>query len=347
MIGQFTGWYFPEGQSARRQATVCVAEDGATRIELSEPEETIDLAWRDFKISSRVGRTPRRLTLPDGGIIETTDNDAVDAIERQIKGLTRGAVAHNLERLTLYTAVFVVAFGVSLYAFFKWGVPYAAEQTAHALPANLMNSTGQQTLEFLDDSYFQPSDLKADRRAELRAHFDELIAASDLPAGCCTLLFRKSNALGANAFALPDGTVVMLDGMVRLATDDRQLIGVLAHELGHVDRRHVMQSVLQSAVITLAVMFVAGDLSEMAELALTVPAMLVQTGYSRDFEREADDFGASLMHKVGHDPKHLADLFALLKKQCGKRCDGDPGWLSTHPGSDERIKRLNEKSSSY
>ncbi len=347
MIGQFTGWYFPEGQSARRPATVTVVEDGGTKIDLEDPPQSLDLNWRDFKISSRVGRTPRRLTLPDGAIIETPDNDAVDSIERQLKGLTRGAVAHNIERLTLYTGIFVIAFGVSLFAFFRWGVPYAAEQVAHTLPPNLMNSTGKQTLQLLDDAYFQPSDLKRDRRAELRAYFDELIAASDLPANCCTLLFRKSQALGANAFALPDGTVVMLDGMVRLATDDRQLIGVLAHELGHVDRRHIMQSVLQGAVITLAIVFVAGDLSEMAELALTVPALLVQTGYSRDFEREADTYGADLMSKLGHDPKHLADLFALLQKQCGASCDGEPGWLSTHPGSEERIKRLREKSSSH
>ena len=347
MIGEFTGWYFPEGQSVRRPVTVSVAEDGATRIDLEDPEEVLDLDWPDINVSSRVGRTPRRLTLPNGAIVETMDNDAIDTIERRLKGLTRGALAHNLERLTLYTGVFVVAFGISLFAFFRWGVPYAAEQTAHALPANLLNSTGKQTLELMDGAYFKPSDLKSDRRAELRTYFNALKEASDLPANCCALLFRKSRAGMANAYALPDGTVVMLDGMVRLATDDRQLIGVLAHELGHVEHRHIMQSVLQSAVITLAVVFVAGDLSEMAELALTIPAMLVQTGYSRDFEREADDYGADLMHKLGHDPKHLADLFALLQKQCGELCDSDPGWLSTHPALDERIERLREKSSSH
>lgn len=342
MIGTFQGWYFPAGQSARRAATVSVTAAGATTIALESPTETISIDWKDIRISSRIGNTPRRLTLPDRSVVETSDNDTVDVIERHVKGITRGAIAHNLERLTLYTAIFVVFFGITVFSFFRWGVPYAAEQVAFALSPNLLDSTGKQTLALMDDIYFRPSDLKSERRAELRGHFEDLIGVSGLPTDCCTLLFRKSRALGANAFALPDGSVVLLDGMVNLATDERQLIGVLAHELGHVEERHVLRSVLQGAVVTLTIVIVAGDLSEMAELVLTVPTLLIQTGYSRNFEREADDHGADLMLKLGHDPKHLADLFELLEKACGKACKGEPGWLSTHPSSEERVKRLNE-----
>ncbi len=340
MIGAFEGWYFAAGQSARRPASVTVDAKGHVQVRLQAPEESLSLDWKDFRISSRIGRTPRRLTLQDGAVIETNDNDAVDGIERQLKGITRGAIAHNLERLTLYTGIFVIAFGVTVYAFFTWGVPYAAKQVAYTLPPGILDTTGEQTLELMDEYYFSPSDLKSARRAELRTHFDELVQTAGLPADCCRLLFRKSEALGANAFALPDGSVILLDDIIDLATDERQLIGVMAHELGHVEERHVMRSLLQGAVITLAVVFVAGDLSGLAELVLTIPAMLVQTGYSRDFEREADDYGAALMTKLGHDPKHLADLFVLLAKSCGDACGSDPGWLSTHPSSEERVKRL-------
>ena len=49
-----------------------------------------------------------------------------------------------------------------------------------------------------------------------------------------TLVFRKSDAIGANAMALPSGTIVVTDGLVTLAEDDREILGVLAHEAGHV-----------------------------------------------------------------------------------------------------------------
>jgi predicted Zn-dependent protease len=148
------------------------------------------------------------------------------------------------------------------------------------------------------------------------------------------LEFRASPAFGPNAFALPSGIIVMTDELVRSARHEQEVLGVLAHELGHVRHRHVMRHLLESSAIAMIVAGVTGDVASATSLAAAAPALLLNARFSRDFEREADRFAIDLMREGGLDPRYLARILSRLEEEHGS--GGIPTFLSTHPGTRER-----------
>jgi Zn-dependent protease with chaperone function len=108
------------------------------------------------------------------------------------------------------------------------------------------------------------------------------------------LKFRGGGKIGANAFALPGGFVVLTDELVALAETDLEIIAVLMHELGHVEMRHTLRQTLQGALPGLLLAAMTGDVDS---LASGLPAALMQLRYSRQMETEADAYAlASLRH---------------------------------------------------
>ncbi|MFX6702058.1 M48 family metallopeptidase, partial [Acinetobacter baumannii] len=100
---------------------------------------------------------------------------------------------------------------------------------------------------FLDQHVLAPSKLDAQRAKGITSRFRALTAPmADAPD--YQIVFRKSR-IGPNAFALPSGQIVVTDEIVQLLDDDDALMGVLAHELGHVHRRDLMRRLIQSSAI--------------------------------------------------------------------------------------------------
>lgn len=197
---------------------------------------------------------------------------------------------------------------------------------------------GDQSLVWLDDSdWFKPSGLDQSMQDRLRRKFAEL--SVDLPyAQYYRLEFRESGYIGANAFAMPGGTIVITDDMVKLAETDEEVLAVLAHEIGHVELRHVMRQVLQGSAVAVAAATLAGDAATLSAAVTGLPAVLAQAKYSRDFETEADDFAFQLLHKHAMSPEAFATVMERLESECG--CEpGALDFLSTHPVTSERIKR--------
>jgi predicted Zn-dependent protease len=173
------------------------------------------------------------------------------------------------------------------------------------------------------------------------------VAGTDGDAAGYRLEFRSSEALGANAFALPGGTVLLTDGMVELARSDDELAAVMAHEIGHVRQRHVMRHVLQNSVTALIVATLTGDVTSITSLAATLPTAVVDATFSRQFEREADDAAVAWLKSANVDPRRYAELLARLQAQLDTR-SGDAfkekspvhNYLSNHPETGERIRRI-------
>ena len=147
------------------------------------------------------------------------------------------------------------------------------------------------------------------------------------------LEFRKSPAVGPNAFALPGGTVVLLDELVAAARHDDEIAAVLAHEIGHLVEQHTMRHVLQTSGAGVIVAAVIGDVLSLSSYAAAVPAFLLDAGYSRAFEREADDFGLGLLDRAGIDRGHFVRFLTRMEQE---HPSGVPGFLSTHPRAEER-----------
>lgn len=139
-----------------------------------------------------------------------------------------------------------------------------------------------------------------------------------------------------NAFAIPGGVVVVHSGLIAAAKTPEELAGVLAHEVQHVERRHSLKGMAQSLGLSAAMALVTGDIGTAGAIA----SQLSQLKYSRDHEREADARGVKALKAAQIAPQGMLSLFETLQKQAGSL--KPPALLSSHPGTDERIARIQQ-----
>ena len=224
----------------------------------------------------------------------------------------------------------VVAVGV------HWGIPFLAKRLAEALPDALAYDLGKSTLGILDRTVLKPSSLPEQRRADLRQEFSGMARA--YPKLPLSLEFRRG--MGANAFALPDGTVVVTDGLCELAKDDRQVMAVLAHEIGHIHHRHSLRIALESSSVAILVSTYFGDVAQVTTLSASLPAAYAQAHYSREHETEADSFALEYLERSGIDLHHFADILSALQAEQGSEDSGAMTYLASHPPTSERVRRF-------
>lgn len=136
-----------------------------------------------------------------------------------------------------------------------------------------------------------------------------------------------------NAFAAPGGLVVLHEGLVA-HTDAETLLGVLAHEIAHVRRRHATRRFLHAAGTALALAWLLGGAEPSAPAGLAFE--LAGLAYSRRQESEADLDALSMLRRAGVDPRPFARWLAALAEEG----DGGPAWLSSHPDPAARAERL-------
>ncbi len=210
---------------------------------------------------------------------------------------------------------------------------------AQALPVSVERQLGDGVLAVFDGRIFLPTQLSCARQQELTAEFGRLLPPRD-GAPSWRLLFRRSR-IGPNAFALPSGDIVLTDDMVNLLQDDLAVMGILAHELGHLQQRHLTRRVVQSSAIAATTSLLFGDVSS---VLTTLPTVALDLKYSRDAERDADDYAIAMLNLNSIPLSHLAEAFVKLRQQeLRGHSDGEraaDAYLSTHPATGERIARI-------
>ena len=330
------GTFFDGRTWDRRDVLVHFAGNGRIRI----AGDDIDLALKfdDVRISDRLADIPRYLYLSGGDACELLDNDAVDSWLGQCNAQRGSRFLHRLDTSLLATLAAITTIAVISVSFLIWGTPALAERAVRALPMEVDETIGEESLELLDRVAFSPSTLAESRRAEIRAAFDEMVG-NMAPTMGGRLVFRRSDLFGANAFALAGNTVVLTDELIELAEHDEEIIAVLAHEMGHIQHRHVMKHVARNAIAAVLWAAYVGDVSAVTGVAATMPAVLDSLRHSRAFELEADRVARDYLNSVGIAPSRLGDLLARLMAQCPD-CEEPPSYLSTHPPLDERIASL-------
>jgi Zn-dependent protease with chaperone function len=136
-----------------------------------------------------------------------------------------------------------------------------------------------------------------------------------------------------NAAALPGGTIIIFEELLSESDAPEDMAGVLAHELAHVERRHVTQAMIRDLGLGLVVSAFGGNTGGSID-------GLLAAGYSRGSEREADRDAIAKLRRAGIDPLPTAGFFKKLAEQeakLGRVADG-LSYISTHPMSAERQK---------
>lgn len=328
--------YF-DGRSARRHGVSLRVADGMLHIdgELVARAEPIGT----LRVSEPMGRAPRLVTLSDGAFCEVRDHAALAAL-LTATGHRESSVVQAQFDLPKIALALVAVLGLLVFAYLE-GLPWLAGAVAARIPATVAGSVGDQTLETLDRALLRPSRLPEVRRKEILAR----LAAMSLP-GAETLPhrleFRSSKWLGANAWTLPGGRVVITDELVTLAADDDEIIAVLGHELGHVRGEHPLRLSMQATIVGLLATWYLGDVSS---LAASAPAAVLAAHYSRDMEREADAYAVAFMRANGIAPERLASMLLKMEALARKSAAGQDGdrtsdYLSSHPATRERLEFL-------
>lgn len=229
-----------------------------------------------------------------------------------------------------------------LVAGYLWGVPWAAARLAAAVPAGVDQAVGDSALAQLRDHLLKPTAVPAAAQQQWRERFAAVVDRAWPQAGRpdWQLHFARGGRLGANALALPGGHIVVTDELLQLLEGaDDAVLGVLAHEYGHVRRRHGLQAVVRFGLVSAATSVALGDFST---LLAGVPALLAHLGYARDAERDADTDAAHALASAGLDPAAMAQWFERLAARPQGRGRAVPIAFASHPADAERMRFFRE-----
>jgi Zn-dependent protease with chaperone function len=330
-----------DGRSATaREVTLALSGTGAnTQLQVRGPVTEQLIFLREATFGERVGAVHRLVGLPHGASLEILDNAAFDDALRRCGVRTAEQGIARMENYWRYALLLGFSVLAAVVLFLKFGLPALSARAVAFIPPAADAYIGEDTLRALDQTTFGASELPAARQAQLSAEFAEITHDFPWPGAPPKLLFRTGGRIKANAIALPSGMVVLTDELVNLSKDDNELRGVLAHEVGHVVHRHAMRMLVQSSTSTLILGGIFGDVSGAAPLVGAAPAILVNAAYSRDFEREADDFAFTWMGRHHIPPDKLGELLERL----GGKHSGDAGFLASHPDIEERVRTAHAK----
>jgi Zn-dependent protease with chaperone function len=329
--------YF-DGRSARARRARLRVEAGRLVVEADDAWQAVPLAQLEWPERTRHG--VRLLHLPDGGSLHCRDGAEWDAWSARVRG-GRESLVVRVQQRWRWTLACLFAVVAILAGSYRWGLPLAAGAIVSRLPTALDEQVGEAALSAIDEQQLVgPSTLAASQQEAIRRSFSDAVAR--LPGDTVVpyrLQFRHGRDVGPNAFALPGGVIVVTDELVELVHGEHDVVvGVLGHELGHLQHRHGMRMLIEAGAIGAAAGALFGDFSS---LLAAVPTWVAQAKYSRDAEREADLESVHLLRANGISPAVMTRFFALVRQGRGDAASRRLEWLdvglASHPADAERV----------
>lgn len=344
--------YF-DGLTARAQPVLMWVEPGM--LQLSGPGLIRQVPLNKVQWSERTRHGARMAHFNDGGTIQAVNPADWDSwLDHHDLGAPLSVRAHQSWRWTMLATTVLLMVAVMGY---WWGLPLAARFVAQLTPQAVSQQVGSATLRAMDEQWLKPSQLSPQEQARWRASLskaiDQGLGGSRARTGTVAasapqpiqLQFRQAR-IGPNAFALPDGSIVITDELIGLLHDREDvLIGVLGHEIGHVTGRHGLRGLIQAGLLGAIGSVAFGDFS--AVLA-SAPILMGQLAYSRDLEREADDAAIVFMHRNHIRPSVMRVFFQRIKDEAQRKAHADASAaddadkrigiaFSSHPADAERL----------
>ena len=140
-----------------------------------------------------------------------------------------------------------------------------------------------------------------------------------------------------NAFACPGGPIFITKGLLEIVETEAQLSAVLSHEFVHIEREHGRKAINNALITNILAAILLKDANKTIRAGVEIGWTLIELGYSRSDEKEADADGLRYQVQTGHNPYGMIELFKLLG---GEEHKGLVKYLSTHPSTPERIKAI-------
>lgn len=368
MDSSIQGRFYPPQSSDGCEGTLWVRDEQVFASVFNEGKEAF--ARDKLRIEPRIGKMPRKIYLPNGFVFETQDSQSVDAIDRK----SRWKLLARLEQTGWHLIPFAILTPILAIAFYRLMIPLIISVGLFMTPEGLPHRIDKASLASLDRIWMHPTEVAPTRQDELTQIFNAMLEARPEERARrkpeYNLQFRKMRPALPNAFALPGGTVVLTDSLVRDFGDDDLLAGIMAHEIAHVEYEHSLRQIYRVMGMAVLINMIAGDAGPMLEDILFEGSALISLSFSRKHEIQADSYSVPMMEATGRRPDAIIDFFEALER--GEMKLPDPAvdaeiaksntekanddktkaaqsWFSSHPLHQDRIdniKRLTQQDAS-
>ncbi len=185
---------------------------------------------------------------------------------------------------------------------------------------------------------------------------EEIVAQSEMAGEKFTFTLLDSPDL--NAFATRDNYIYVNRGLLNYVSNEAQLVSVLAHEIGHVTRKHVtgQEGKATGAQVLSAIAAVLSGSADVYEAGMAYASSIIR-GHGRRNELEADEAGAEYMAKLGYSPDEMINMLSIMKdyemlqkdraKARGASNQTYHGIFSSHPRNDSRLRTVVSKAQTF
>ena len=240
--------------------------------------------------------------------------------------------ARRRREVWLVGGLTAAAFAVVLFVFV--GVPVLSGPLARATPVDMEQRMGE-NFDAQVGAIF-PTCRNAEGQRILDALGDRIAGGADTP---FDIRVRAVEAPMVNAFALPGGPVLITDGLIAEAESPDELAAVVAHEIAHVELRHVMQAVWRNLGMGMLLDLVVGGGTGAGQQAVILAGQASDLTYSRDAELQADARGQALLHAAGLSSTGMAPFFERIARAEGAGRLGETvEFMNSHPDSNRRAR---------
>ena len=232
------------------------------------------------------------------------------------KLMNLGFKAHTVLAITLLLSIALSYFFV---------LPWVAEKAVVLVPESYDTDLGNLVFE----QSMMTSTVDSTRTAKLNQFAQQLKLNNTKK-----LHFTVVDSDIVNAYALPNGNIVVFTGIIDKMKSYEELAGLIGHEVAHVNHRHSMKLLCRDLSGYLFISAVLGDVNGVMSVIGENANSLQSLSFSRDFEHQADEEGYNILVANQINPKGMSDLFSRLQE---KETFSIPEFLSSHPVTEERI----------
>jgi Zn-dependent protease with chaperone function len=300
MQNSWSAEYFAKGSS---KATRCKISVLGYEVTVEVASETLRYQIKDISVSDRLGKIPRKVRLPDDGLVKIEDHPDIDAAfdTHELNTWIHWLESHM--HAVIFSVVALVAFSLFFYFVF---LPQSAKYIASVTPQFVKEKIDQSLIHSLEtmtviDKGRQPLEDYENYRAFVKQH------QSRYPNLHLKFDVVDDPTLGPNAFALAGGTIMVTKQLMDLVKEPDMVDAIMLHEIGHIEHNHLLQGLIQRVGLSLFLFMIIG-----ADDISALPLIVMSNAYSRDLEREADFFAANAMLAEGRDPALLAEALTRI-----------------------------------
>lgn len=321
--------YFDGQSSAAHQITIDFDET-TDQLLLKTAEESIstwhleDLAYERY--NNIIDIRNKKFS---GAILRVNDTEFIHRLYENIQQNGGVDIHTRLLNLGLSRIIVIAIFLLSLVVLsYFYVLPPVAEKTAMLLPESFDNEMGDAFMNaFLDEN-----DIDSFKTKQLELFVSELELNNSKP-----LQFAVVKSDQVNAFALPNGQIVIYSAIIDNMESPDELVALIGHEASHVNERHSIKMLCRNLAGYFIVSLLLSDVNGIMAVLADNAQQLHSLSFSRKFEQEADEKGLKIMMDNHVNPNGMARLFKQLEEESDLEI---PEILSTHPVTNERKKHI-------